>query len=201
MQFHAWAIIRRMLDEAPILSDTEKLFALLAEGHAAQVSVITPNQRLAAALARDFDESRLAAGRRFWEAPDIVPLPAFIERLHSDALYSELAQRLPLLLSAAQERAVWETVIASSEAGKRLLAIPPAASLAAESWHLAHAWGFAGRLVDYPANDDAKAFLEWSRRYERLTERERHTDTARLPDLLTACLNHTALRKPRTLVV
>src|SRR3990170_8681348 len=112
-----------------------ELLARLAQGHAARTSVVTPNLRLAAALRRDFDARQMAQGLAAWEAADILPLPAFVERLYEDALYSELA--LPILLTSAQEQALWEDVVRGSEAGAALLSAPPAAALAREAWRLA----------------------------------------------------------------
>src|ERR1700674_3439364 len=156
------------------------LLGRLAEGHAARITVLTPNQRLAAALIRDFDASRVARGLVSWEAADILPFSAFVERLYEDALYSDLATRLPLLLSPAQEQALWEEVIGATETGKDLLSKPSAAALAREAWQLAHAWRLTQKLKNTPANDDAQAFAGWAWRYEGMTGRDRQTDRARL---------------------
>src|SRR5512138_2241241 len=89
------------------------LFARLAEGHAARTTVVTPNRRLAQSLMADFDAYQAARGLAVWEAPDILPLEAFVSRLWEDAFYS--GRDLPLLLSAAQEQAIWEEILAGSE--------------------------------------------------------------------------------------
>ena len=68
------------------------LFARLAEGHAARVTVVTPNKRLSQALMAEFDEVQIAKGLTVWEAPDILPFGAFVERLWEDALYSDLGE-------------------------------------------------------------------------------------------------------------
>ncbi len=83
----------------------ENLFARLAEGHAGRLTVVTPNRRLAQALAREFGAGQAAKGPKVWETADVLPLSAFVERLYEDALYSDLASRLPLLLTGAQARA------------------------------------------------------------------------------------------------
>lgn len=177
-----------------------ELLGRLAEGHAARTSVVTPNLRLAAALRRDFDAHQIAKGLAAWEAADILPLSAFVERLYEDALYSELAARLPILLTSAQEQVLWEDIVRGSEAGAALLSAPPAAALAREAWQLAHAWRLMPRLKGTPANDDAKAFADWAWRYEGITKRDRHCDRARLADVVAPHLAHAALRKPATLV-
>src|SRR5713101_1016367 len=182
-----------------ILKKSE-LFERLARGRASRLTVVTPNRRLAAALARDLGSRQIARGLASWESADILPFPAFVERLYEDALYSELATRLPILLSGAEEQALWEEAIASSESGKALLSTPSAAELAREAWQIAHEWKLAPRLRNHPANDDAKAFSEWAWRYEGITQRDRHTDRARLPEAIAPHLAHAAVRKPRTLV-
>jgi probable DNA repair protein len=183
----------------PILKKGE-LFERLAQGHAARLTVVTPNQRLAAALARDFDAHQIARGLASWESVDILPFSAFVERLYEDALYSELATRLPILLSGAEEQALWEQAIAASESGKALVSAPSAAALAREAWRIVHEWNLAPRLQNHPANDDAKAFAEWAWRFEGMTQRDRCTDRARLPETVTPHLSHAAIRKPRALV-
>ncbi len=184
---------------APILNKSA-LLERLEQGHAAGLAVVTPNQRLSAALSSEFDSHQGARALASWESADVLSFSAFVERLYQDALYSELADRLPALLSAAQEQALWEQTIRASEAGKALLSVPSAAALARDAWQLAHAWKLASRLKSYPANDDAKAFAGWTSRYEDITERNRQTDRARLPDVIVPQLLRAALRKPRTLV-
>lgn len=183
--------------EFPSIQKAE-LIGRLAAGHAASTSVVTPNLRLAAAVRRDFDAQQIATGLSVWEAADILPLSAWVERLYEDALYSELA--LPVLLAPAQEQALWEDIVRASEAGAALLSAPPAAALAREAWQLAHAWRLMPRLKGYPANDDAKAFADWAWRYQGMTQRDRHCDRARLADVVLPHLAHAALRKPATLV-
>src|SRR5437763_6173770 len=94
--------------------DHSQLFARLAEGHAARLTVVTPNQRLAHRLTLEFDHQQIARGLASWEAPDILPFGAFVERQWEDGLYSELGDRLPLLLTPAQEQHLWERILAES---------------------------------------------------------------------------------------
>jgi len=177
-----------------------ELVARLAEGHAARLTVVTPNRRLAQELSREFDEGQIAGGKAVWETADILPFGAFVERLHEDALYSYIAAQLPLLLTAAQEQELWESAIRASEWGEALLAVPQAASDCRRAWELAHAWRIAGALGGFPGNDDAKAFAEWSREYAKRCDREGNTDAARLADVVAPLLKESALRKPKLLV-
>ena len=168
--------------------DHSQLFARLAEGHAARITVVTPNQRLAHRLTLDFDDYQLARGLTSWEAADILPFGAFVERLWEDALYSDGGERLPLLLTPAQEQHVWERILAAAD----LLIVPQAAAQCREAWRLLHAW----RVPAGPGNEDALAFAQWSAAYREQTEGE--IDAARLPDLMAGHL--AAVKKPALVV-
>jgi probable DNA repair protein len=163
-----------------------ELFGLLARGRAAGIAVVTPNRRVARALAREFDACQVAAGRSAWEDPEILPLGALLERLWDDALHSERGGELPLLLSEAQEDALWAEVISSSATGETLLGPAHIAAQAREAWRLAHAWRIDGALTGFPGNEDAGAFADWAREYRARTRSE--TDAARLPDLVARAL-------------
>src|SRR6185436_12308234 len=168
------------------------LFARLAEGHAAGVTIVTPNKRLSQALMAEFDRFQIDKQLTVWEAPDILPFGAFVERLWEDALYSDLGEKLPLLLTPAQEQHVWEEIIRGSAAGKDFLLKEPAAQQCREAWRLLHQW----RIGTGGATEDAAAFSSWSKEYQRNTVGE--VDAARLPDLMAQQLG--SLKKPKLLV-
>jgi ATP-dependent helicase/nuclease subunit B len=190
------------MSAAPEFSRCTKaeFFAHLAEGLKAGVTIVTPNRRLALALKREFDDAQAKRGFTVWESADILPLSAFIERAYEDALYSEYPTAIPMLLTPAQELALWEAVIRDSEAGGALLAVAQTAKLARGAWQLAHAWHLMPRLKNFPLNEDGKAFNEWAQRYERATRRERLTESARLPDLVAASWRRSEIRKPTKLI-
>ena len=179
----------------PVVSKQE-LFERLAAGLAAQIAVVTPNRRLAQALAREFDPAQADKGLAVWESADILPFSAFVERLYEDALTSELAPELPLLLSEAQEIELWEQAIRASPWGAELLDPSRAATQAMHAWRLAHGWRIAGALASFPGNEDAAAFARWAAAYAK----NEATDAARLPDVVAPLLGHAALRTPQRLV-
>src|SRR5688572_14027523 len=164
------------------------LFARLTEGHAAGVTVVTPNKRLSQALMAEFDGFQTQKNLTVWEAPDILPFGAFVERLWEDALYSDLGETLPLLLTSAQEQLLWERILEKSG----LLIVPQAAAQCREAWRLIHQW----RIGAGAANEDALAFSKWSSEYRRCTAGD--IDAARLPELMAGLLDK--LKKPKLLV-
>jgi probable DNA repair protein len=108
---------------------------------------------------------------------------------------------LPILLTPAQEHALWEDIIRRSDAGDALLALPETAALAADAWNTAHAWRLLDSLRSGELNEDAAAFRDWCATYSLRCERERLTDTALLPDFIAAQLSGAARRKPKLLVL
>src|SRR5437879_10485219 len=117
-----------------------ELFQRLAEGHAARITVVTPNLRISRVLTSEFDSFQAAKGLTVWEAPDILPFGAFVERLWEDALYSELGDKLPLLLTPEQEQLLWEQILEGSD----LLILPEAAAQCRHAWRLRHQWRCCG---------------------------------------------------------
>jgi probable DNA repair protein len=177
------------------------LFERLALGRAERLTVLTPNLRLARALEAEVDEVQVATGRASWEAPDILPFPAFVQRGHEEALYAAGGAEVPTLLTDVAARILWEEVIRASDWGDDLLSVPSTAALAAEAWSLAHAWRIENALRDEAFGEDAAAFVAWAGQYARRTARDNLVDTARLPALVAPLLASGAIEKPATLVV
>lgn len=167
-----------------------ELFRRLAEGHAGGITVVTPNARLAQALVAEFDSFQ-SKEKSAWEAPDVLPLGAFLERLYEDASYAAGDGAIPSLLSASQERWLWSEAIAASRYAEALLEPHATAAACRKAWKLVHEW----RLPVGGGNEDALAFSSWAHNY--LERSEKHIDSARLPDLL---LGIEGWRKPKQLV-
>src|SRR5205814_10151347 len=99
--------------ELPFLKKSA-LFERLALGAASRLAVVTPNKRLSQALMLEFDAFQIGKALSVWEAPDILPFGAFVQRLYEDGLYADLSAQLPILLTPAQEENVWKPVIRGS---------------------------------------------------------------------------------------
>jgi probable DNA repair protein len=178
----------------------QSLIEQLAQGAAAGLTVVTPNRRLALALAREVGDRHVAQGRTVWESPDILPFASFVERLWSDALFSEKGVAVPALLSGAQEQTLWEAILGESKLARELLSASAAAAQCREAWRLLHAWNLRGRIEATAMHDDARAFVAWLTQYEKVTGQRRCTDGARLADVVRPLLSKEALRLPASLV-
>src|SRR6267154_2165916 len=173
--------------ELPVI-DKSALFEHLARGRAAGVTVVTPNKRLSQALMLQFDAFQTGKALSVWEAPDILPFGAFVQRLYEDGLYADLSAELPMLLTPAQEEEVWKQVVG----GSGLLAVEGAAAKCRDAWTLANQW----RIRPGAGNQDTEAFAQWLTHYKKKTEND--LDTPRLPDALRRFLPE--LKRPKLVV-
>ncbi len=160
------------------------LFARLAEGLAAGVTVVTPNVRLARELAREFDTMQAEKGLTVWETADILYFKSYVERLYEESLYSNTAADLPQLLTPTQERQLWESVLKGAE----LLSVAETAADCAKAWRTAHEWRIDGAAFSEPgkfqANEDTATFARWAKAYRRRCEKDGFIDCAGLPDFI-----------------
>ncbi|HEX7813299.1 MAG TPA: PD-(D/E)XK nuclease family protein [Burkholderiales bacterium] len=185
--------------ELPDIGKPE-LFSVLAGDHAASTTVVTPNRRLAHELTREFSEAQQQLGLQAWQTADILPFGAFVERLYEDALYSDAAPRLPLLLAPVQSWELWQSAIRASEWGGLLLSLASTAEDCSRAWNLVHEWGIADALGKLPGNEDARAFAEWAAAYVERCRKDRSTDAARLPDMVAGLLGESFCGKPTSIV-
>jgi ATP-dependent helicase/nuclease subunit B len=124
-------------------------------------TLATANARLARDLRWDYDLERQRAGDAVWPAPDIVPWEAWLRRRWSEAVYEDGAGGR-LLLSDAQEQALWERIIRDSPEGQTLVHVRATAKMAAEAWKLAHDWDVPLREAMFAGHPDGEAFLAWA---------------------------------------
>ena len=171
-----------MPGESATIAKTD-LFARLAAGHAAGITVVTPNRRLSQVLKSEFDSCQAGKGLAVWEDADILPLEAFVGRCHEDADYADGGSGLPMLLSDTQSRALWEKAIRGSRWSGALLDVPQTAKSAMDAWKLAQQWRIAGALDEFEVTEDARAFADWARDYLKRCDKAGFIDPLRLFDL------------------
>ncbi len=160
-------------------------------------TVITPNRRLAAALAREYNLAQQHAGRRVWATPDILPFSTFVERTYRALVLHDERASPSQLIDPSQSQLLWEQVIRKSDASQLLLFVPAAARQALSAWQLAHAWQLMPALRNYPLHEDAEAFVGWARRYQQILRERNLVDTALLPDALTQMLTEQSAFLPQ----
>lgn len=178
----------------------DEFFAQVALGHAARVTVVTPNRRLAAAIASDFDRAQVAAGLDHWETPDILPWSGLIDRLWSDAMHVPGSDPLPAPLTRAQETAIWESVIRRRGGDDIFLSVSDAAALAGEAWGLLHEWELRADLERARIDAETETFLAWAADFEQRCDELAAIDAARIPQRVAGAIADGQCSVPAQLV-
>ncbi len=176
----------------------EKLFKRLSAGTAV-TTVITANRRSAQALTDRFNHYQQSRQHTVWQAPDILPFAAFLERIYTNVLYSGANSELPLLLTAVQAHMLWERVIQSDKTGSVLLNITHTARLVFEAWELLHTWRLSDDFMRYPLDEDSITFRDWAEAYQKQIDENNLIDPARLGELIRTLCAQDVVRGPDAL--
>jgi probable DNA repair protein len=168
------------------------------DGH---TTLITVNRRLSRVLRDAYDRSRVAAGARVWESPDILPYTSWLQRTWNDFV-AGTDTPLPALLSADQDLSLWEQSVAR-QAGAELplLQSAEAARNAQAAWTLLRAWHLRPDGELGYANDEVRAFRGWARHYVSLREEGGWVDLASVADMLAEGLATAHLGETRRLLL
>ena len=120
-------------------------------------------------------------GLSVWPAPDILPVAAWLARCWQTWLYSTNSTKPEQLLSATHERAVWEGIIAKSEAGRELIQFAATAEAALDAYALMHAWHVPLDSRDWQDSRDTETFRVWAEEFRLQCDRQNWLPAARLP--------------------
>lgn len=178
------ANVPRLPDVMASLPDS--LLAALASG----ATVVTPNNRLARALAARFDSAQRRAGKMAWPAARVLPWNAWLATLWQDAAEADAVDVSWRLLSSAQSSYLWRRIVAARS--PELIDRTGAARIAAEAWSLLHEWGTGGESwrgwanPSAAADDDTAAFAAWADRYHAALADAHAQDGAGLADRVAA---------------
>ena len=177
-----------------------ELVARLVQAPPGDLTVVTPNHRLAQSLARTVGQAHRDAGRDSWPAPDILAWDPWLARLHEDAAFDDKGAAVPSLLAAEHERLGWEAAVARDPGRPLLVGSAVLAREAQGAWRLAHDWGIAGGIGSREGGEDAQSFARWAAHWKAESQRRAWTDAARLPALVPDLLARPGVRRPQALV-
>lgn len=152
---------------------------------AAGVTVVTPNNRLARALAVQHDNTMRQQGLRTWPAARVLPWHAWRQAMWLDALAANAFADPRPLLSEPAAAFLWDRIVARERA---LLDPRGAAERARDAWTLFHAWRQPHDSLASWAHagiaDDAAAFAGWAQRFAAHLADEHAIDAAQAADAL-----------------
>ncbi len=161
--------------------------------------LIAAGQRLCRHLSQRYAHECRARGLEVWETPSILTLNAWFSRLWEVAVDARADDRL--LLSGAQDSALWERVIAGSDRGMQLLSATATAALAHEAWTLMHAWDLPASELRKAGHEDVQAFTAWAGEFDEFCRTNRWLDSACLPDVLAELIASKRIPVPSRLIV
>lgn len=161
-------------------SPINKMYRRVLEAQSQGFTIVTSSQRLARHLQAVYVKSRLEEDLACWEAPDILPWTAWLQRTF-DRLFS-----LDIQLNPFQELALWEQIITESRHRDALLQVRATASVACDAWRLIQQWHLPWHELAQFSTPETTAFLEWAQEFQAHCEAHRYIDAARLPDVIRA---------------
>ena len=122
---------------------------------------LTVNSRLARWLLLEQDEKQKQAGEKAWETPQILSITAWLRNLWLDSWPTQY------LLSPLQCEKIWEQIIIRDAKRLDLLHLQGVASQASQAFALIHEYRLPQSPKFYELTDEAKTFINWTKRYER----------------------------------
>ena len=170
--------------------------------------LVTANQRLSRYLTRRYHRQQKEAGSMVWKTPDILPYSAWLGRVYDQARYpaggnfeNDFSVLLNHLLSAGQERFLWEAIIRDSAAGKDLLQISEAAGEAAQAWEICRQWQIPASELRLAPPEETTVFLGWANAFEDFCGRRNWQDRAGLGNAVIRLLRAKRVAVPEQTVL
>ena len=161
-------------------------------------TIVTATQRLARYLTHAYGQARKR--QNTGEIPDILPYSAWLKRCWNEACRKTGNIQPRHLLNAAQEHALWETVIQRSSHQDERLQVAATAQSAAEAWRLLHAWRLPTESTDIPLAQDTEIFFDWAADYRNRRDRLHGLDSACLPKALAEAVRQGNVKPPKQLI-
>ena len=155
----------------------DKLSALMRATLERGGCVVTADPHQAYQLRLAWAEHQQRQHRTGWASADILSLDAAITRAWQRALIDDAAPR-PILLSAAQERTLWEQVVRSRRT-EEFLQPHGTARAAQRAWRRLHAWNLDAARAGAGSSEESRSFLQWARAFEQRCEMLGVIDTSR----------------------
>jgi ATP-dependent helicase/nuclease subunit B len=150
-------------------------------------AVVTVNKRLARWLRAEYARRQISAGRSAWETPKAVAVGRWLWDCWERAVAGGAAgaDAALIVLSPAQEAAVWERVVRDSAAGRPLMSPERTAAEAARAYKLFHDYRLKPHDLD-GASGDVQVFAGWMQEFDALCGREGWLPRVRLAERLEA---------------
>jgi probable DNA repair protein len=163
-------------------------------------TVITANQRAARTIRNSFDWRQRHLGALRWHPAAALAWDEWTAGLWRSLLIE--GQASELLLSHAQEHAIWRSIIsADPELRDTLRSADSVAEMATEAWRLVARYNAQRRLHGSWGSFDARAFQRWATEFERRCRTERWLPLAALENTLHSFVQQGRVSVARDIVL
>ncbi|MFC4307529.1 PD-(D/E)XK nuclease family protein [Steroidobacter flavus] len=144
------------------------------------VTVLTASRRLAHALRLGYAQHAQSLGQSVWRTPRILPWSTWLAQQWLEARASGTHAHHARLLTNAQARILWDTLVNDSEWGEGLLNPSNAARLAARSWRRMQEYLIPLAALNNSDSTEGRALHAWCTEFLRRCEKLQAIDETRL---------------------
>jgi probable DNA repair protein len=154
-----------------------RLHSLLDQG----VTVLTASRRLAHALRLGYAQHAQSLGQSVWRTPRILPWSTWLAQQWLEARAIGTHAHHARLLTNAQARILWDTLVNDSQWGEHLLNPSNAARLAARSWRRMQEYLIPLSALQDSDSTEGRALHAWCSDFLKRCEKLHAIDETRLP--------------------
>lgn len=163
-------------------------------------TVLTPNRRLSAVIAKKYAEHQHHSGIKCWKTLDILPLyPSWLERFWKRETSKGSIDQL--LLSPLQEQILWEKIIRDAPENETLLQLSNTAKLAKSAWEILKRWEVDLEHPSLPLTEDSRGFLKWAHTFQNLCQSQSWLDPHSLSAWLIQKIKSKEIHPPHHIVL
>ncbi len=175
----------------------QNLFPQLAENN---ITILTPNRRLAATMHKLYQEFQRHQQIDCWQTPDILPITSWLQRFWQDLTCNERSTS-PHLLNAAQEQYLWEKIILSSKQSDQLLQISETADIAQSAWELLKQWRVDFQHPLFSSAEDYAALKHWASEFSNLCKKNNWVDNASIAEIIGEKIVSGTIKPAHTIIL
>jgi len=147
-------------------------------------TIVTGNQRLARALRQRYNRSMTEDGRETWQAADILPWSAWLQRLWQEVIVANKTASNLFLLDAYQEQLVWQQTLQKMDQSLLWPTDELTVTQIMATAQILRAWKIPIDAATFSYNEDSRFFWKAFTAFERSCEQSGWLTATGLPDLL-----------------
>lgn len=166
-------------------------------------TLLTPNRRLSATLLKQYNQevaNAVESKGKSWKSFDILPFNSWIQRLWQNYSSVQIIDKLPIILTPAQELVLWEEILQKHLGDEGLLQISETAKLAKSAWDTLKQWRLDLTDPILKSTDDSDTFLRWATHFQQQCVENHWLDTSSLIDSICKKILTSHISVPKRII-